>query len=139
MLDVLNIVTPVFPIIFIGYCRAGAGAGRAASPTALFTLGAPLSQFKIGGRKAEIGIIILLKLVVHPSLAWLFAAHVFALDPLLTGIVVLAAAMPTGVNTFILAQHYGVGLQRGSSATLAGTSLSAITVSFLMATVLKGL
>ena len=52
------------------------------------------------------------------------------------GVVVAAAALPVAGNVFILAQHYKVAPQRVSAAILISTSLSIVTVSFVISQVL---
>jgi len=41
------------------------------------------------------------------------------------------AALPAGANCFVVAQRYGVYVQRASSGILLSTALSVVTVSLL--------
>ena len=45
----------------------------------------------------------------------------------------MAAAMPVGINVFMLAQKYEAGIEAVSTAILISTSLSLVTISLLLA------
>jgi malonate transporter len=101
---------------------------QAAGPCALFAIGASL-----GGRRVvldrDVGLMLAAKLVAHPAL---IGAAMWALGapPLLAAVGVLAAALPTASNTFILSQRYGVDTRAIGAAIVVGTFASAATVSF---------
>lgn len=105
----------------------------AAPPAALFALGATLASFRLGGDFRDVALIVFLKLVVHPALVWLFATQVFHLGRVETAVVVVLAALPTGANPFILAQRYGIYVQRSASSVLISTALSVLTAALLLA------
>ena len=75
---------------------------------------------------------VVFKLVLHPALAWFFAAKIAGLAPLTVAVITLMAAMPSGVNVFVLAQQYGTYVQRAASAVLVSTVLAVISLSFLI-------
>jgi len=109
--------------------------GGAAAPCALVTLGLFLAQ-KRDPSERNIGSTILLvglKLVLQPVLAWVLATYVFGLSPLLTHTAVLLAALPTGTGPFMLAEFYRREAQVTSSAILASTVVSIVTVSGYLA------
>jgi predicted permease len=56
----------------------------------------------------------------------------FGVDPKLAAIGVLAAALPTASNTFILSQRYGVDTRAIGAAIVVGTFAAAATVSFVI-------
>lgn len=66
-----------------------------------------------------------------PALVWL-VAWAMALSPLETAVAVMAAAMPTGANAFLLAQRYQVGAARSGATVLVSTVLSVVTLGVLV-------
>lgn len=105
--------------------------GAAATPAALFAIGASLA-----GKSAERPSVALwlssLKLVLHPLLVAIFALYLFDLDPFLSAMMIAAAAMPVAGNIYIIAQHYDVAPQRASSAILFSTILSVLTLTAVL-------
>jgi len=103
---------------------------QAAGPCALFAIGASL-----GGRAVvldrSVGGLLLAKLVVHPVLVGA-AMWALGVDPALAAIGVLAAALPTASNTYILSQRYGIDTRAIGSAIVIGTFAAAGTVSFVI-------
>ncbi len=55
-----------------------------------------------------------------------------ALPPLETAVAVLAAALPTGANAFLLAQRYQVGAARSGATVLVSTVISVATLAVLL-------
>ena len=72
-----------------------------------------------------------LKLLAMPALVWL-VAWAMALSPLETAVAVMAAAMPTGANAFLMAQRYQVGAARSGATVLVSTVLSVVTLGVLV-------
>lgn len=105
----------------------------AAPACALFSLGATLASYRLAGKLDESCTIVAVKLIVHPLLVWTLATWVFRIDPLWAAVATVTAATPVGANAFILAQSYGVYVQRATSATLISTGLSVFTVALLIA------
>ena len=106
---------------------------NAAAPVSLFALGATLAGFSIGKAMGETSFLIIMKLVVHPLLIWLLAAKLFALAPIQIAVATILAALPAGNNGFILAQRYGVYLERTASTVLITTAISIATAAALVA------
>jgi predicted permease len=104
----------------------------AAAPVALFALGATLAQFPFGGAARDIATITVLKMAVHPMLVWALATA-FHLTPTQTAVAVIIAALPSGVNPFILAQRYGIYVQRAASSVVVTTALAVVTAALLLA------
>ncbi|WP_029056893.1 AEC family transporter [Stappia stellulata] len=103
--------------------------GNAAGATALFSLGVSLAERHVGGDGRAIAILVALKLLVHPALIYALAQF-FGLDALQTGLFMVIAAMPIAGNVFVIAEQYGVLVQRLSTAILLSTALGVVTVSF---------
>jgi predicted permease len=110
--------------------------GAAAGPAALFAIGLFLASQSLnalmGGRRAiEVVWLLLLKLIVQPLVTW-WIAHLVGLDPFWTASAVILSALPTGALIFVLAQQYGVYVQRASAVILASTVVSVVTLSAFM-------
>lgn len=105
----------------------------AATPAALFSLGATIAGFRIAGDLAESLAVVAIKLFLLPLLVWLLATRVFHLGALDTAVAVTCAALPTGANAFILAQRYNLYVARAASSVLISTALSVVTIGALLA------
>jgi malonate transporter and related proteins len=100
-------------------------------PVALFAvglaLGPAIKAFRTGGQSiVAVLLVSVLKLVAMPLLTW-GAVHLFVPDPTgqLTAVLVLMAAMPTGVTSFTLAQEFD-GDGRMVAAIVAVSTLLAL-------------
>ena len=111
--------------------------GGAASPCALVGLGLFLAQKREAPERDRVATALLvgLKLVVHPVLAWLLARFVFDLPPLLLHTAVLMAALPTGTGPFMLAEFYRREAEVTARVVLVSTILSVLTVSGYLAAI----
>lgn len=105
----------------------------ATPPAALFAVGASLAAFRLLGDPAQSAAIIAVKLLVLPAMVWVTTAHVFGLSPFNVAVATLAAAMPTGVNVFLLASAYDTYRERSATAVVVSTALAVITVGLLIA------
>ena len=103
--------------------------GQAATPGALFAIGASLSFRKIDDPKSAFWLSFL-KLVAHPFLVGIMALYLFYIEPYAAAVMVITAALPVAGNTFMLAQHYKIDPERISAAILLSTLLSALTVTY---------
>ncbi len=124
--------------------RTVAMLADAASPVALFTIGAVLSRAgrvnRAAGRETPaahyLGVAAI-KLVVHPALVFALAAAARWLGaPLSHGQVValtLAAALPSASNVSLLAERYGADNGRIAHIILASTALAFVSFSLLAA------
>ncbi len=102
--------------------------GSAATPCALFAIGCTLAQANADERKGNAFALSFAKLILHPALVAFFVFYVFDIDPFTASIAVAAAAMPTAGNIYILAQHYGIAVQRVSATILISTAASVVTI-----------
>ena len=103
--------------------------GAAAGPCALFALGLFLYGKPLKAGIAEVGWMTALKLIVQPLLTWWIAVPVMHLDPFWARSAVILAALPTGATVFVIAQNYGIFVQRASALILISTVLSVATLS----------
>jgi len=108
--------------------------GAAATPGALFAIGASLAE-KSAERKSIAIWLSTAKLALHP-LAVAFAATVlFEVPPFTAAVMIAAASMPTAGNVYILAQHYGIAPVRVSSTILISTVVSVLSLTYVISLV----
>lgn len=98
--------------------------GGAAIPCSLVTLGLFFAGRPGLASRGEIGLLTVLKIVVHPLVTWLLIVHVFPLDARWTAITVLLAALPPATTVFVIAQRYGIHTQQTASTMLVSTIAS---------------
>lgn len=106
--------------------------GAAAAPCALFAIGLFMVGTSLKTGLTEVGWITLLKLIVQPAITWWLAFEVLSLPPVWAGAAVVQAALPTGALAFVIAQQYGVYVQRATAAILVSTLASVVTLSLLL-------
>ena len=107
--------------------------GNAVTPGALFALGATLAGFRKKIQWKELPLVVLMKIIIHPMLVWLLAVIVFGLtDVIWIQVLVILAALPTGVNPFLFASRYNAGQLLSSGAVFISTFISIFTISVLL-------
>jgi hypothetical protein len=113
--------------------------GDAASPVALFTIGAVLCR---AGRHAHTRTplplylpVALMKLLLHPLLVFTVAAAAVALGAPLSGfqvmVITLTAALPSASNVAMLAERYGADNGRVTRIIMSSTVLAFASFSLL--------
>ncbi len=117
--------------------------GSAASPVALFTIGAVLWRAELltrtqGYRPSPYMDVVLLKLFLHPLLAMGMAIAVaelwgLQLSPLALSALLLTAALPSASNVSLLAERFGADNSRIAKIILITTAASFISFSGLAA------
>lgn len=112
---------------------------NAAAPCALFAMGVTLALRPLNRVPAEMLPIALLKLIAHPLLCYVVLSAVGNFSPAWLFSAVLLAALPTATNVFVIAQQYGVWVQRASASVLITTCLSVFTVTGLLYLIRNGL
>ncbi|WP_163272677.1 AEC family transporter [Chelativorans alearense] len=110
----------------------------AAAPCALFAMGVTLALRPIRRVPRELGAISLLKLVVHPLLCYVLLSLIGDFPETWLYTAVLMAALPTATNVYVIAQHYGVWVERASASVLITTALSVLTVTGLLYAITNG-
>lgn len=104
---------------------------NAAGPTALFALGLSLYGYPLGSDTQEVLWLVFLKLLLNPLFTWWLVSYVLVLEPFWAQSAVLIAAIPTGALVFVIAQRYGVYVQRSAAVIVVTTSLSIVTLTIL--------
>ncbi|MBR4164560.1 MAG: AEC family transporter [Solobacterium sp.] len=98
--------------------------GRCSTPLIMIFLGMILAEYGFGSMISKLNLkYCVLRLFVIPVivLAGCMIAHV---DPLITGISVLLAAMPAGSTTAVLAEHYKTDVKFAADVVVLSTILS---------------
>ncbi len=95
---------------------------------ALFAMGMSLRKFGVRGQVLPALAISALKLVAMPLLVFAATRWVFPLPPIWAKAMVLAAACPTGVNTYLIATRFRTGEALSSNAITLTTALAVGTV-----------
>jgi malonate transporter len=113
--------------------RSLAFLGQAATPTALFALGASLTRFSVGGDLRQVAALGVLKLVMLPVACFVSAQFVFGLAPLYVAIATLCGAMPTGVTAFVLAMRYELLVARVAASVIVTSAIAWVIAAALLA------
>ena len=100
-----------------------------AAPLALFAMGLGLKRFGVSGNVRPALALSALKLGLMPAAA-LGLAWAFGLPPLTAKIAVAAAALPSGVNSYLIATQFGTGQALASNQITIATALAAVTTAF---------
>ena len=105
-----------------------------AGPVALFAMGLGLRRFGISGNIRPALALSFLKLLVMPALA-LALVWLFGLPPLTAKVVVIAAGLPSGVNSYLIATQFGTGQALASNQLTIATALAVATMAFWLVVV----
>lgn len=108
---------------------------QAAVPAGLFAVGASLVRYRV---RAEIGIAFFacfVQLLVQPAATYALGRWVFDLDPLLTGVATIIAAMPLGLNGYIFASYYKRCEGAAASGIVLSNPISILTIALWLAVV----
>jgi malonate transporter len=103
-----------------------------AAPTALFALGVTVALQPVGRQAGELPVLIAMKLVLHPLMAWTVLTSIGGFDPIWIKTAVLMACLPPAATIFIAAQQYELYTARAASAILFGTAASVFTVTAVL-------
>lgn len=105
---------------------------QAAAPCALFAMGVTAAARPISRVPSELPVLLLVKLVLHPLIAYLLLSLIGDFDPTWVFAAVLMASLPTATNVFVLAQQYGVYVERASSTVILSTVTAMVTVTLVL-------
>ena len=101
-------------------------------PAVLISLGLSLSNFKISEYFNFSLILTSLKNFIHPVIAFILAKYFFSMSPTLVFIVTLAAALPSGSQTYYFSYRYNALKQIISSNIVLSTFVSFITIPVIL-------
>jgi malonate transporter and related proteins len=105
---------------------------QAASPMALFALGGALTRYKITGDMHKTLTIVIMKLILLPTMVYIFLFHVYQVNPLWAGTAVLLSSMPTGIGPYVFSLKYRACESQIASAVVITAMLSVVTSSFFI-------
>lgn len=105
--------------------------GGAGPPLALFCLGASLPKPQGWSDVGEVLVGGALKLLVMPVLVGVIA-HAVGVTGVAFKVVVLASALPTGANAFMLARRFSTMAEASASTVVASTAVSVGTLAVLL-------
>ena len=100
-----------------------------ATTIALFAMGLSLSRFGLKGNIRPAAVLSLVKLMLMPAVA-LALAWMLGLPPLTAKVAVVAAALPSGVNSFLIARQFGTGEALSTNQLVIATACSTVTAAF---------
>ena len=100
-----------------------------AGPLALFAMGLGLRRFGITGNVRLALVLSILKLFLMPA-ATLAMAWLFGLPPLTAKVAVATAALPSGINTYLIAVQLGTGQGLASNQMTITTACAVVTTTF---------
>ncbi len=101
---------------------------QAAAPCALFAMGVTVGLRPVERITAEIPVVLILKLLVHPVLVFLALSFVGGFDKVWLMTAVLMACLPPALNVYVIAQQYHAHVGEASTIVLVGTLVSVMTV-----------
>ncbi|WP_306120797.1 MULTISPECIES: AEC family transporter [unclassified Roseitalea] len=104
----------------------------AAAPCALFAMGVTLALRPLRRVPVETVFIVPIKLIVQPLLAYVLVSYVGDFPPVWVYSAMLLAALPSATNVYVIAQQYGVWVERASAMVLLTTVGSVATVTALL-------
>ncbi|RWM83962.1 MAG: AEC family transporter [Mesorhizobium sp.] len=105
-----------------------------AGPVALFAMGLGLCRFGISGNVRPALALSALKLMLMPAVA-LGLAWLLGLPPLSAKIAVVAAALPSGVNSYLIATQFNTGQALASNQMTIATACAVVTTAFWLTVV----
>jgi hypothetical protein len=112
---------------------------NAAAPCALFAMGVTLALRPVKRVPSDMIFIVAIKLAVHPVIVYVLLSWLGNFPPVWVYSGVLLAALPTATNVFVIAQQYGVWVERASASVLITTTASVLSVTALLYAMTNGL
>lgn len=103
-----------------------------AGPLALFAMGLGLLKFGISGNVLPALALSAQKLLLMPAAA-LLMAWLLDLPPLTAKVAVATAALPSGINSYLIAIQFGTGQALASNQMTIATAAAVVTTAFWLA------
>lgn len=120
-----NVTVPEFIMVPAQYIANGM------IPIALFTLGAQVAFLKLNKINPSLIASIISRLLLGPAFAFLLI-YIFGLEGMIAQALLISSAMPTSVNSSIIAQVYKNEPEFAAQSVLLTTLLSAVTICFVI-------
>ncbi|KRB22553.1 MULTISPECIES: AEC family transporter [Mesorhizobium] len=106
-----------------------------AGPVALFAMGLSLRRFGVSGNVRPALALSALKLFLMPALVLAFV-WLLGLPPMTAKVAVVVAALPSGINSYLIAVQFNTGQALASNQMTIATACAAITTAFWLTVVL---
>jgi malonate transporter len=116
------------PAAIVTFCDI---LGAAAAPCALFAIGLFMNGRSFRADLGEVIWLTALKLLVQPAVTAVLAFRVLDMEPRWAESAVILAALPTGALVFVMAQQYGLYVQRSTAAIVVSTVAAVASLSAL--------
>lgn len=114
--------------------EAAADAGdllaRSGLPLALFGLGGVISRYRMSASLGEAGFVTIVSTMIHPTITYVLAVHVFAMSDEFTRSAVIMSAMAPGVNAYVFASMYDRAVGAVATTVIISTLICVATASF---------
>ncbi|MDX8451337.1 AEC family transporter [Mesorhizobium sp. VK9D] len=107
-----------------------------AGPVALFAMGLSLRRFGISGNIRPALALSGLKLFLMPALVLAFV-WLLGLPPLTAKVAVVVAALPSGINSYLIAVQFNTGQALASNQMTLATASAVLTTSFWLTVVIQ--
>lgn len=124
-LNVLNITVPSFILVPANYIA------DAMISLALFTLGAQVAEIRFTSGLSNVYYSLMLRLLIGPAIA-LAIIYIFRVDGIVAQALFIASAMPTSVNSAVIAEEYNNHPHFAAQIVLFSTLFSAFTVTLVI-------
>ena len=105
---------------------------KIALPTVLISLGIALGWFKIAQEISYSVVLTGLKNFIHPLIAFILAKYILLMSPLFVFIVTMAAALPSGSQTYYFSYRYNSLQDIISTNVVISTFISFFTLSIIL-------
>lgn len=125
LLNIFNISLPSFVEVPVNYIA------EAMIAIALLTLGAQVAQLKLMEGLKAVYMSLVLRLLIGPAIG-ICIIYAFGIDGVLAQSLMIASAMPTAVNSAVIAQEYNNNPDFAAQIVLFSTLASAFTVTFVI-------
>ncbi|KQM30317.1 transporter [Rhizobium sp. Leaf68] len=120
-----NVIGEPMPVVFTTVIDQVAAM---AGPAALISLGMALTKYPVRGNLHIAATVTAFKLLLLPACVWA-TAHLLGLNPAWTSALVLTSCVPTGINSWLLANRFGIGHSIAASTISISTLFGVLTVS----------
>jgi malonate transporter and related proteins len=97
-------------------------------PAALFGIGGALNEFKLSENWKQALCASLIKLILHPLIAYLLMIWVLHVPMEIARYGILLSTMPAGINIYVFSTYYDRGTSVAANTILISTVLSALTI-----------
>ena len=103
-----------------------------AIPCALLALGASLAGYRLEGQIGPASVLVGIKLIVQPLLAWVLVVPILGLDAPWAPVAVVMAGLPSGAMVYLFGARYEAATEVAASVVVISSGVSVVTLSILL-------